>query len=332
MNQQENTIIEVKNLKKYFKIKKGFFSGKKEVLKAVDDVSFSVKKGEILGVVGESGSGKTTLARLILRLIKPTSSTVYIKNQDVFNASKAEMKKIRSKVTVVFQDPAASLNPRVTIGASITRPLIINGFDKAEANKIAEDMIEKVKLDKSYLNRYPHQMSGGQLQRVSIARALALNPELIILDEPTSALDISVQAQILNLLLDLQEEFNLTYMLITHDLNVVRYMCDNMAVMYLGRVVELGDVESIFKSPVHPYTKGLLGSAPCLDPRKRNDNKFRMSGEPDSLINLPSGCRLSVRCPYKEENCTKVVPELEDYNENHKVACFRMNELVHKIQ
>lgn len=327
MDQQGNAIIEVKNLKKYFNLKKGFFSRKVEKIRAVDDVSFTVNKGEILGIVGESGSGKTTLARLILRLIKPTSSTVFVKNQDVFNASRAVMKEIRSKVTVVFQDPAASLNPRVTIGYSITRPLIINGYSKSEANDIAVEMIEKVKLDKSYLKRYPHQMSGGQLQRVSIARALALKPEVIILDEPTSALDISVQAQILNLLLDLQEEFGLTYVLITHDLNVVRYLCDDMAVMYLGKIVEYGDVESIFNKPIHPYTKGLLNSAPCLDPTKRNEDKFRMSGEPDSLINLPSGCRLSRRCPYKETYCTESIPELENYQEKHKVACFRMNEL-----
>lgn len=327
MSQNKNAIIKIENLKKHFYLKKGFFSRKSDVLKAVDDVTLTVSKGEILGIVGESGSGKTTLARLILRLIKPTSSTVFVKNQDVFNISKAAMKKIRSKVTVVFQDPLASLNPRVTIGASISRPLIINGYSKDEAHQIAEEMIEKVKLDKSYLKRYPHQMSGGQLQRVSIARALALKPEVIILDEPTSALDISVQAQILNLLLDLQEEFGLTYVLITHDLNVVRYLCDTIAVMYLGKIVEYGDVQSIFNKPIHPYTVGLLNSAPCLNPRKRDENKFRMSGEPDSLINLPSGCRLSNRCPHKMPYCTESTPELESYKDDHKVACFRMDTL-----
>lgn len=327
MNDINENIIEINNIKKYFEISSGIFKKKTTYIKAVDDVSMTIKKGEIVGLVGESGSGKTTLARLILKLISPTESTVFINSIDIFKADDKKMREIRKYVSVVFQDPAASLNPRVTIGESIMRPLLINGVKKDLANDKAKEVLEKVKLDKSYLERYPHQLSGGQQQRVSIARALILEPKVMILDEPTSALDISVQAQILNLLLELQKEYNLTYLMITHDLNVVRYISDKIAVMYLGKLVEFGDTDDVFDSPKHPYTKGLIASSPVLNPRKRDRKKFLMKGEPDSLINLPPGCRLSSRCPYKTEECTNNIPELEDIGNGHFTSCFKYKEI-----
>lgn len=330
MNQTE-TIIEVKGLKKYFKITTGLIKRKNQYIKAVDDVSLTIKRGDIVGLVGESGSGKTTLARLILRLITPTEGTVYINGNDVFKLNAQKLKAVRKDVTVVFQDPAASLNPRVTIGESIMRPLLINNVSKKDAEAKAKEVLIKVKLDESYLDRYPHQMSGGQQQRVSVARALALDPKVMILDEPTSALDISVQAQILNLLLELQTDFQLTYLMITHDLNVVRYISDKIAVMYLGKLVEYGDTDAVFDHPVHPYTKGLMASAPVMDPRRRNREKFLMKGEPDSLINLPPGCRLSSRCPYKTDLCTETVPELMEVGEEHYAACLRHKEIAEQI-
>jgi oligopeptide/dipeptide ABC transporter ATP-binding protein len=322
-----NKIIEINNIKKYFEMSSGLFKKKTTYIRAVDDVSMTIRKGEIVGLVGESGSGKTTLARLILKLISPTESTVRINGIDIFDASEKKMREIRKYVSVVFQDPAASLNPRVTIGESIMRPLIINGFSRNKAIEKAKEVLEKVKLDDSYLDRFPHQLSGGQQQRVSVARALVLEPEVMILDEPTSALDISVQAQILNLLLELQKEYNLTYLVITHDLNVVRYISDKIAVMYLGKLVEFGDTDGVFDSPKHPYTKGLMASSPVLDPREREREKFLMKGEPDSLINLPKGCRLSSRCPYKIEACEQSVPELVDIGNGHSTACIRYKDI-----
>lgn len=322
MNNSEN-IIEINNIKKYFEMTTGITKKKTTYIKAVDDVSLKIKKGEILGLVGESGSGKTTLARMILKLIKPSESTVYINGIDINKAKASQMKQIRKDISIVFQDPAASLNPRATIGESIMRPLLINNFSKKEAEEKAREMLVKVKLDESYFYRYPHQLSGGQQQRICVAKALVLEPKIMVLDEPTSALDISVQAQILNLLLELQEEFSLTYIIITHDLNVVRYISDRVAVMYLGKLVELGSTDEIFDNPKHPYTKGLMASVPILDPTKRDRKKFVIEGEPDSLINLPKGCRLSSRCVNKTEECTKKAPELLDIGNGHFVACHK---------
>ena len=321
----EDKIIEINNIKKYFETSSGLIKSKKTYIKAIDDVSLTINRGEIVGLVGESGSGKTTLARLILKLIKPTENTIKINGIDIFNASNSQMKEIRKDVAVVFQDPASNLNPRKTVLESIIRPMIIHGVPKDEAIKRAEEAIEKVQLDKSYLDRYPHQLSGGQQQRISIARALVLKPKIMILDEPTSALDISVQAQVLNLLLDIQEELKLTYLVITHDLNVVRYISDKVAVMYLGKLVEYGETDQIFDSPNHPYTKGLMEAAPIMDPENRGKEKFLMSGEPDSLINLSEGCRLSKRCPYVTEKCFKSAPELYEVEKNHFSACYLNN-------
>lgn len=307
--------IEVKNLKKYFK------NGESDV-KAVDDVSFHVNKGEIIGLVGESGSGKTTLARTILGLTKITSGSVIFDGIDLGHATHKQMKEMRHKVSVVFQDPAANLNPRETVLASITRPLILQGVSRKEARKKAQKALELVKLDQEYLYSYPHQLSGGQLQRIAIARALVIQPQIMILDEPTSALDISVQAQILNLLLDLQEKMNLTYLVITHDLNVIRYISDRVAVMYLGRLVEYGPTEEVIEKPRHPYTQGLMSALPILNPRDRDKIKHVLSSESGSLISLPSGCHFHPRCPYATEKCKEVFPPNIQISPMHQVACY----------
>jgi len=321
-------VIRIDNVKKYFRITKGTFVKKEIDIKAVDGVSLSIKRGETLGIVGESGSGKTTLARLILSLTAPTSGDVYINDIDVLNSDERAIKEIRRKVTVVFQDPSSSLNPRRKLLYSLTRPLIVYGMNKKDALIKVEEVLKKVQLDKEYLDYYPHQLSGGQLQRACIARALALDPEIIILDEPTSALDISIQAQILNLLISLQNEYNLTYIFITHDLNVVRYMSDEIMVMYLGKVVETADTDEIFSDPRHPYTFGLLNSINTQDSKKE---QTKLKGEPDSMINIPLGCRLSTRCPYADEHCRVSYPPYESIKNNHKVACFKHEEIKENI-
>lgn len=307
--------IEVKNLKKYFRNGDG-------TVKAVDDVSFHINKGEIVGLVGESGSGKTTLARTILGLTKITDGSVIFDGVDLGKATHKQMKELRHKVSVVFQDPAANLNPRETVLSSITRPLILQGMSKKEAKGKAEEALKLVKMDSEYLYSYPHQLSGGQLQRIAIARAVAIQPQVMILDEPTSALDISVQAQILNLLLELQEKLNLTYLVITHDLNVIRYISDRVAVMYLGRLVEYGPTEEVIGNPRHPYTQGLMAALPILNPRDRDKKKDMMVTEPGSLIDLPKGCHFHPRCPYATEACRETFPENTQITPEYQVACY----------
>ncbi len=307
--------IEVKNLKKYFRNGDG-------TVKAVDDVSFHINKGEIVGLVGESGSGKTTLARTILGLTKITDGAVIFDGVDMGKATHKQMKELRHKVSVVFQDPAANLNPRETVLSSITRPLILQGMSKKEAKGKAEEALKLVKMDSEYLYSYPHQLSGGQLQRIAIARAVAIQPQVMILDEPTSALDISVQAQILNLLLELQEKLNLTYLVITHDLNVIRYISDRVAVMYLGRLVEYGPTEEVIGNPRHPYTQGLMAALPILNPRDRDKKKDMMVTEPGSLIDLPKGCHFHPRCPYATEACREAFPENVQITPEYQVACY----------
>lgn len=313
-------VIELNNLKKYFTISKGLRE-RKIYVKAVDGVTLTINKGEIVGLVGESGSGKTTLARVLLNLTKPTVSHVVFNGVNLSKASRKEMKKFRTEVAVVFQDPASNLNPRDTVMKSITRPLILHGMSKKLAKEKAIESMKLVKMDTRYLNSYPHQLSGGQLQRIAIARALALEPKVMILDEPTSALDISVQAQILNLLLDLQESFGLTYLVITHDLNVIRYISDKVAVMYLGKLVEYGPTEEVIKNPKHPYTKGLMAASPILNPHDRDKEKYIMQGDPGSLINLPTGCHFHPRCPYASERCMVEEPA-NILLDSHQVACF----------
>ena len=319
---EERAMIELDGLKKYFSISKGLVKKTKSYVKAVDDITMTINEGEIVGLVGESGSGKTTLARTLLSLTKMTGGDVYIDGVNLAKATRADMKKLHSDIAVVFQDPASNLNPRQTVESSIMRPMIVHGASKAEARQKAKEVLDLVKMDERYLDSYPHQLSGGQLQRIAIARALALNPKIMILDEPTSALDISVQAQILNLLLDLQETLHLTYLVITHDLNVIKYLSDKIAVMYLGRLVEYGPTDDVIENPKHPYTKGLMSASPILNPHDRDKEKYIMGGEPGSLINLPTGCHFNPRCPYAGERCRCETPENVYLSDSHQVTCF----------
>jgi oligopeptide/dipeptide ABC transporter ATP-binding protein len=314
-------MIEISGLKKYFPLRGGFF-GPTRKIRAVDGVSLTINRGGIVGLVGESGSGKTTLARMILKLVKPTEGFIKIDGIDITKATAEQEARMRSEIAVVFQDPASNLNPRQTVESSICRPMIIHGVKKSEARAHARDVMGMIKMDEHYLRSYPHQLSGGQLQRIAIARALVLKPKAIILDEPTSALDISVQAQVLNMLLDLQESMNLTYMIITHDLNVIRYFSDTVAVMYLGKLVECGPTEEVTANPRHPYTRGLMGASPILDPSLRGRAKKLLAGEPGSLINLPKGCRFFPRCDRADSRCEKREPDDAAVGPGHIVSCF----------
>ena len=314
-------VIEIKNLQKFFSVSNSFFQRNKKYVRAVDDVSFTINKGEIVGLVGESGSGKTTLARVLLDLTKRSGGQVLIDGLDMEKASRAEVRKLRSEIAVVFQDPLSNLNPRETVESSIMRPMLIHGVPREEAHRKAGEVLDMVKMDRSYLGSYPHQLSGGQLQRIAIARALALNPKFMVLDEPTSALDVSVQAQILNLLLDLQEQLDLTYLVITHDLNVIKYISDKIAVMYLGRLVEFGLVDEVANNPAHPYTQSLLTSAPIMDPSLRNENKKILVGDPGKLSDIGEGCRFCNRCPHAMESCRNKDPEAVYLTDTHWVAC-----------
>ena len=300
-------MVTLEHVEKYFSIGGGFLKKNARSVKAVDDVSFTIQEGEIVGLVGESGSGKTTLARALLRLTKLTGGKVCINGIDISKAGRKEMEQIHREVAVVFQDPAANLNPRQTVESSIMRPMIIHGVPRARAREKAREVMAMVKMDERYLESYPHQLSGGQLQRIAIARALALEPKIMILDEPTSALDISVQAQILNLLLDL---------------NVIKYISDKIAVMYLGKLVEFGPVEEIAEHPKHPYTKGLMDAAPILDPRLRGRKKEVMAGDPGSLIHMGEGCHFCPRCKYAQEDCKKTVPPMISVGTDHETACL----------
>ncbi len=322
-------MIEIRNLKKFFSISKGLFARNRKYVRAIDDVSLTIYRGEIVGLVGESGSGKTTLARVVLDLTKRTGGEVLIDGIDIEKASKAEIRKLRSEIAVVFQDPLSNLNPRETVESSIMRPMLIHGVPHEEARKKAGEVLDMVKMDRSYLNSYPHQLSGGQLQRIAIARALALNPKIMVLDEPTSALDVSVQAQILNLLLDLQEQLGLTYLVITHDLNVIKYISDKIAVMYLGKLVEFGLVDEVANNPAHPYTRSLLTSAPILDPSLRVENKKILVGDPGKLSDVGSGCRFCNRCPQAMECCKTTEPEPAALSPTHWTVChqFAQNEV-----
>ena len=307
--EQKKQVIQIDHLHKHFSVDNGFFSKGKRTVKAVNDVSLTLNKGEILGLVGESGSGKTTLARLILNLTNATEGSVTIDGIDMSKASAAEIKLLRQKIAVVFQDPASNLTPRETVMSSIMRPMILHGMPKEKAKERARETLQSVKMDEHYLNSYPHQLSGGQLQRIAIAR------------EPTSALDVSVQAQILNLLLDLQEQHQLTYLVITHDLNVIRYISDRVAVMYLGKLVEYGPTDIMCSNPSHPYTKALMAASPILDPNLRGREKHIMKGDPGSLINLPSGCHFHPRCPYAQDGCLQTEPEMIQLADNHWTCC-----------
>ncbi|MFI5304369.1 MAG: ABC transporter ATP-binding protein [Nitrospiria bacterium] len=315
-------LLSVVQLKKYFPVRSGFFSSEKKAVHAVDDVSFKLLEGEVLGLVGESGSGKSTTGRLILRLIDPTSGEVFYNGENIFKADAARMRSLRKEIQVIFQDPYSSLNPRMTIGRILEEPFIIHKIGKKKERKEkVKWLLEKIGLHSDAINRYPHEFSGGQRQRVGIARAIALSPKLIIADEPISSLDVSIQAQIINLLEDLKEEFNLSILFIAHDLNMVRHISNRVAVMYLGRIVELGPTDELFKNPKHPYTEALLSAIPVPNPEKSR-SRILLSGDIPSPIDLPVGCRFQSRCPKKIKECETTDPPLFSIGENHQAACI----------
>lgn len=314
-------LLQVMNLKKYFPIKSGVFSRVCGYVYAVDDVSFSIEKGKALGIVGESGCGKTTVARTILRLVEPTAGKIIFNGKDISEIEGEELRKMRSKMQIIFQDPYSSLDPRMITRDIIIEPLKTHTkMSKEESRRVGLELLQTVGLSEEHLRRYPHEFSGGQQQRISIARSLSLNPELLILDEPTSALDVSVQAQILNLLKSLQTQFNLTYLFISHDLSVIRHLCDHIAIMYLGKIVENADEKRFFESPKHPYTQALLAAIPKSNPDINKERKL-LSGELGSPINPPAGCRFHPRCPYVMEICRKDEPQLKDIAGDHYIAC-----------
>lgn len=315
-------LIKVENLKKYFPVRRFIFS--KDYVKAVDGVTFEIKKGETFGVVGESGSGKTTLGRVILRLIEPTDGHVYFEGEDVFKLKGKKLLEFRRKAQMVFQDPFSSLDPRMTIFQIIMEGPITHGLKIDDPEEFVVSLLRKVGLERVHLHRYPHEFSGGQKQRIAIARALSLNPEFIVLDEPTSALDVSVQAQILEMLRDFQREFGFTYMFISHDLSVVKYMSDRIAVAYLGQIVEITSSDELFEKPLHPYTRILLSALPIPDPEitRKKRIKEEIVGEPPSPINPPIGCRFHTRCPYVMPKCRYKNPHMVEYEPKHYVACW----------
>lgn len=320
-----DNILEVKNLKKYFPIKKGLLLREVGQVKAVDDVSLTVRRGETLGLVGESGCGKSTLGRAIIRLYEPTSGEINFDGQNFREIKGEELRKKRKNMQMIFQDPYASLDPRMTIGQILSQPFEIHGLlTKDERAARVKELLQIVGLKASHVGRYPHEFSGGQRQRISIARAVALNPELVIADEPVSALDVSIQAQVLNLMKDLQETLKLTYIFISHDLSVIEHICDRIAVMYLGKIVEIAPRDELFKNPQHPYTQALIAAIPRVGAGKKKMKKS-LEGEVPSPINPPSGCRFHTRCPYRMPICSQELPVLKNYNKDqsaHEAACW----------
>jgi len=317
----EDSILRVEGLKKYFPIKSGVWGKVKGYVRSLDGVSLTVRRGETLALVGESGCGKTTFGRTVLRLLRPTSGKIIFGGVDITDLSEKELKPFRRRMQIVFQDPLASLDPRMTIGDILREPFKLHGgFSLREIEEKILQLLESVGMREEHIYRYPHELSGGQRQRVCILRAISLNPEFLVLDEPTSALDVSVQAQILNLLKDLQREYGLTYLFITHDLGIVRFMSDRSAVMYLGKIVELSWNDDLFNNPLHPYTRSLISAIPTFDPElKRREEPIL--GEVPSAINIPQGCRFHPRCPYAFGACFEREPLLEDRGGGHLVAC-----------
>ena len=315
-------LLEVRNLKKHFLPQKKLFEEQAPPVRAVDGISFTLQAGETLGLVGESGCGKSTAARTLLRLIEPSSGQVNFFGTNLFGLKEAQMRNLRKEMQIIFQDPYSSVNPARRVGHILQEPFEIHGCqNKKENAEKASQLLEYVGLTSGHFNQYPHELSGGQLQRIGIARAIALNPKLVVADEPVSALDVSIQAQIINLLLDLKEELDISYLFISHDMAVVEYFCDRVAVMYLGKIVEIASSEQIYKSPKHPYTLALLNAIPKLDSGKIKQ-RIPIKGDISSPASLQTGCAFQSRCPIKEKRCEEEIPNLQESAPNHHVACF----------
>ncbi len=331
-NQAKETLLDVRGLKVHFPVYGGVLRHKVGTVKAVDGISFTVKRGETLGVVGESGSGKTTVGRAIINLHKPMYPDVELEGESLFHTEagfmdtngipRDEMLPLRERIQMIFQDPFSSLNPRLTVQGIIEGPMKVHlEMTAAERKERVMELLERVGLQAAYAQRYPHEFSGGQRQRVGIARALATNPDLIIADEPVSALDVSIQAQVINLMQDLQKEFGLTYIFIAHDLSVVYHICDRIAVMYLGNIMEIGSAEQVYKNPKHPYSKALLSAVPQPDPRSDSSDRIRLEGDIPTPMAKPSGCGFRTRCPIAKDSCAEEVPEMRDMGDGQMVAC-----------
>ena len=323
---ENKTLVEVKNLKEYFNINTGLFTTKP--LKAVDDVSFAIRKGETLGLVGESGCGKTTVGRTLLHLYKPTAGEIWFDGKKI--VTKKDILEYRQKSAMVFQDPYSSLNPRMTVSDIIAEPLDVHKMyqNKKERQERVLELMAKVGLNSEHANRYAHEFSGGQRQRIGIARALSMSPEFLVCDEPVSALDVSIQAQVINMFDELQEQMGLTYLFIAHDLLVVRHISDRIAVMYLGKMVELADAKEIYDHPLHPYTKSLMSAVPLTDPQKARENKrIVLTGDIPSPLNAPSGCPFRTRCPYATAECAEAMPEFKEVASGHYVACHHVDKV-----
>lgn len=319
---ENNNLIEIKDLVTYFPVFGGIFKRVVAHVKAVDGVTFNIKKGETLGLVGESGCGKSTVSHTIIRLIPQTSGSVFFEGTDVFKLEGEDLKEMRRNLQIIFQDPFASLDPRLPVGESIAEGLTVHNIgSKQDRFDMVMSIMDKVGLEDYHAMRYPHEFSGGQRQRIGIARALVLQPKFIALDEPVSALDVSVQAQVLNLLKDLQEEFKLTYLFVAHNLGVVEHISDRVAVMYLGKIVEITDREELYKKPLHPYTQALLAAIPAAEPQQKKKERVILSGDVPSPLNPPTGCRFHPRCPIAKKNCSQEEPELRELRPGHTAAC-----------
>jgi oligopeptide transport system ATP-binding protein len=328
---REDVLVQIDNLRKHFPITRGLLRHVGGNVRAVDGVSLEIYRGETLGLVGESGCGKTTLGRTIIRLYEPTEGDVYFEGENLARMSAAELRAARRRMQIIFQDPYASLNPRMTVGTIVGEPLAIHEVAQGRERRIiVEGLLERVGLDARFANRFPHEFSGGQRQRIGVARALALNPSFIVADEPISALDVSIQAQIVNLLEELQDELNLTYLFVTHDLGMVRHICDRVAVMYLGKVVEIAESEQLYTNPRHPYTRALLSAVPVPDPvAEEQRQRIILEGDVPNPANPPHGCNFNTRCPLAREYCHQEEPALFEFEPGHLVSCFAAEGNVH---